>query len=311
MNPLDVGVVGLGYFGSHHVRHHNAHPAARLAAVVDADLARAEAVAREYGTDAFTDHRSMIGKVDAASIAAPTSLHASVAGDLIDAGIHVLVEKPLAAGSTAAADLVERAAKRGVVLQVGHIERYAPVFAALREQVANPVAIRCTRHATWTGRAIDADVVLDLMIHDIDLALTLAAAPVVAVAASGVSVATNLNDMAEARLQFANGVVATLSASRVADMPERRITVAEPGRQLTADLSAQTLTVSAGSDDGVRVESKSLDRADNLAAEIDAFVTSVTTGSPPVVDGKAGLEAIVVAEQILSEIDRTRRTRVT
>ncbi len=281
VSEVKVGVVGLGYFGSHHARHYAANAASRLVAVVDADPERAEAAALRFGVEAMADHRAMIGRVEAASVAVPTSLHHRVAGDLIDAGIHVFVEKPIAGNAREAGDLVERAGRQGVTLQVGHIERYAPAFRALMERIEAPRLIECVRHTTWTGRATDVDVVLDLMIHDIDLALTIAASPVISVAASGASVATGLNDVAEARLSFANGAVATLAASRVAAAAERSVSVTEAGRRLTADLSAQTLAIVAGIDGAARTETLQLAAADNLATEINAFLESVRTGKPP------------------------------
>jgi len=303
---IKVGVVGLGYFGSHHARHYAAHPSAELVAVVDNDPARACAAAERFHSEALNDHRGLIGKVAVASIAVPTSDHYAVARDLIDAGMHVFIEKPIAADVEAAADLVRRAGRRGAMLQVGHIERCAPAFRALRARVRAPKLIACVRKAPWTGRAIDVDVVLDLMIHDIDLALTLAGAPVASVAASGVSVATSLNDFAEARLTFGNGIVATLVASRVAEAGERTVTVGEPGRRLTADLTAQTLAVTSRGGEGPIDEVVTLDSADNLAAEIDGFLASVRTGKPPEVDGQAGLDALKVADMILATISHGR-----
>jgi len=304
---IKVGVVGLGYFGSHHAKHYAAHPSAELVAVVDSDPARVCAAAERFHCEALADHRGLIGEVAAASIAVPTSDHYAVARDLIDAGVHVFIEKPIAANAEPAADLVRRAERTGATVQVGHIERYAPAFRALRERVRAPKLISCVRKSPWNGRAIDVDVVLDLMIHDIDLALTLAGSPVISVAASGVPVATRLNDLAEARLTFANGIVATLVASRVAAAGERTMTVAESGRCLTADLTAQTLAVTGRGGEGPPVsEVVTLDPGDNLRAEIEAFLTSVRTGKPPEVDGQAGLDAVKVADMILAAISHGR-----
>ena len=300
-------MVGLGYFGSHHARHYVVHPSAELVAVVDNDPARARAAAERFRSEALNDHRGLIGKVAAASIAVPTSEHYAVARDLIEAGVHVFIEKPIASDAGAAADLVGRAARRGAMVQVGHIERYAPAFRALRARVRAPKLISCVRKAPWSGRATDVDVVLDLMIHDIDLALTLAGSRVASVAASGVSVVTRLNDLAEARLTFVNGIVATLAASRVAAVGERTVTVGEPGRRLTADLTAQTLAVTSRGGEGLPVsEVATFDPADNLAAEIDVFLASIRTGKPPEVDGRAGLDAMKVADMILAAISRGR-----
>jgi predicted dehydrogenase len=302
---IRVGVVGLGYFGTHHARHYAASRAAELVAVVDADEPRALAAGLRHGVDGLTDHRELIGRVDAVSIAAPTSLHHVIAAELIDAGIDVFVEKPVAATVVDAADLVARAAKADVVLQVGHIERFAPAFQSLAKQVRALRSIACVRHTPWRGRAADVDVVLDLMIHDIDLVLALARAPVIAIEAAGTPVVTGDNDVVGARLTFDNGVVASLSASRVAAEAERTLTVAETGRQLKADLSRQTLTVTPSSGEARTHE---FGASDNLAAEIAAFLHSVATGSRPMVDGRAGLDALKVAEMVRAAIaaERTR-----
>ena len=304
---IAVGVVGLGYFGSHHARHYAAHAGARLVAVVDADPDRACGAATKYGADAHADHRNLVGKVEAVSITVPTSLHYAIACDLIDAGIHLFIEKPIAVEVADAADLVARAARRGTIVQVGHIERFSPAFRALQAEVRAPRLIECVRRAPWKGRAADVDVVLDLMIHDIDLALALAGAPVTSVAASGVSVMTDLNDVAEARLTFANGVVATLATSRVAAASERTLAVTEPGRRLVADLGNPGLAVVRPGADAAEIERVSLAHADNLFAEIDAFLASVRTGTPPVVDGAAGLDALETAAMILDAISAAQQ----
>lgn len=303
--PIRVGVVGLGYFGAHHVRHYAANPRASLVAVADIDPLRAARVAGEHGALALPDHRAMIGRVDAVSVTAPTSLHHAIAGELVDAGIHVFVEKPITADAASAADLVARAERRDARLQVGHIERFAPAFRALRERARTPRLIEAVRRTPWSGRALDVDVVLDLMIHDIDLVLTLAASEVESVAASGISVATGHNDVVTARVTFANGVIATLATSRVAAAPERTIAVTEPRRRLMADLAKPELTiVSAAAGGGVSEERIALDRLDNLAAEVDAFLASVASGAPPQVDGRAGLDALKLAEAILAAAGR-------
>ena len=297
---LRTGVVGLGYFGSFHARQHAANPTVDLVAVVDADGARAASVAETYGAAAFTDPRALIGRVDAVSIAVPTSWHHDIAGMLIDAGIHVLIEKPIADSLEAARDLVARAARRDVVLQVGHIERFSPVFAALQTKLDSPRALDFTRIGPWKGRAVDVDVVLDLMIHDIDLALTLAGSPVVAVAATGAALRGPTNDFAHAVLGFANGMSAHLHASRIAARQERSIHVVDGARLIIADLAARTVAWSAGHSDA-RHEI-AVPASDNLALEIASFLAAVRQGRPPVVDGAAGLAALDVAERIMRAI---------
>lgn len=304
---IRVGVVGIGYFGSRHARHYAANAASRLIALADADHGRASSEAEKYGAEAHADHRALIGKVDAVSIVVPTTLHHAVACDFIEAGIHVLIEKPIASSPRAAADLVARAERAGTVLQVGHIERFAPAFGALKERVTRPSLIECVRRTMWSGRAADVDVVLDLMIHDIDLALNLAGSPVTSVTASGASVMTALNDIAEARLTFANGAVATLAASRVAARGERRLLVSEPGRHLSADLSGPSLVEFTRTAEGERTETIELPPSDNLGREISSFLDSVAHSKPAVVDGRAGLEALTIADRILAAIGASRK----
>ena len=301
LRPIRVGVVGLGYFGAHHVRHYAAHSGADLVAVVDVDPARASEIAAANGTEPLGDYRALIGRVDAVSVTVPTSEHHAVARELVEAGIHVFVEKPITVDVASAEDLVSRAERHGAHVQVGHIERFAPAFRALRERVTAPRLIECVRRTPWSGRALDVDVVLDLMIHDIDLVLTLAGSPVASVEATGVSVATRFNDVVEARVTFENGVVATLAVSRMATAAERTLAVTEDGRRLMADLGRTELTiVSAAADGEIAEERVALSRADNLAAEVDAFLTSVASGTPPPVDGRAGVDALKLAEAVLS-----------
>jgi predicted dehydrogenase len=300
--PINVGVVGLGSFGSHHARQYAANPSARLVAVADTDTGRACAAAQAYGVEVASDYRALIGKIDAVSITVPAADHHAVARDFLDAGVHVFIEKPLAVDAAEAGDLVARARKGGAILQVGHIERFSPVFRTLKEKVRAPRLMEFTRRTPWTGRSTDVDVVLDLMIHDIDLALTLAAFPAVAVEASGVPVSTPLTDVAEARVTFANGIVATLAASRVAAKGERVVRVTERGRALIADFAALSLTIIAEADGSLRSETVPLNRSDSLAAEIADFLDCIATGKPPLVGGEAGLDAVKVADMIRAAI---------
>ena len=297
---IGIGVVGLGYFGSHHARHYALNRRSALLAVVDADGKRADEAAARHGAEPLSDHHQLVGKVSAASITSSTSSHYAIARDLIDAGIHVFIEKPITTSPDEARDLIRRAAARNVLIQVGHIERFSPVFQALSNRVVKPVLIECVRHVQWNGRANDVDVVLDLMIHDIDLVLSLAGNRVSQIEASGVSMATPRNDVASARLTFENGVVASLSASRVAPTGVRTLTAVCDKHVYEADLSARVLRVVDGAEPAAAVEELTMEASDNLGAEIDGFLDSVQTGSPPLIDGTAGLAALEVADRILS-----------
>jgi predicted dehydrogenase len=300
---IRVGVVGLGSFGRHHARHYAQNPKAQLVAVSDQDAARGKE--NGQGAPLFADHRDLIGKVDAVSVAVPASHHAAVARDFIDAGVHVLIEKPIAIDIADAKDLIERAEAKGVVLQIGHVERFSPAVAALQSRLTVPRRIAARRKTRWSGRSTDVDVVLDLMIHDIDLVLTLADAPVASVAASGVCTKSDTTDEAEAWLTFANGAIATLSASRVAADGERRLTVTEPNTSYAADLSGPSLSMTSRRVPGAVPVPVMLQPRDNLGAEIDAFLTSVATGARPMVDGAAGLAALEIAQRIRAAIAET------
>ncbi len=298
---IRVGVVGLGVFGRHHARHYAGHQDAQLVAVADADRARADAVAADTGAEAFTDHLGLIGKVDAVSIAVPASDHHAVAADFLDAGVHVFMEKPLAVDSASAEDLVARAERAGVILQVGHIERFSPAVGELARRLADPRRIAAVRKSGWTGRSADVDVVLDLMIHDIDLVLTLAGSPVKSVAADGMTTVSGRIDEAEAWLTFESGLIATLSASRSARENQRMLTVTEPGAIYVADLAGPTLTVKPRGGQGT-ARAIPLTPHDNLGAQIAAFLDSVAHGTPPLVDGRAGAAAVAIAERIQAAI---------
>ncbi len=298
---IRVGVVGLGAFGRHHARHYAAQTGARLVAVSDPDRARTEPVAKDTGASVSADHRDLIGKVDAVSVTAPATFHHTIARDFIDAGVHVFIEKPIAVDSVSAEDLVRRADERGVILQVGHIERFSPAVDELSLRLTNPRRIAAIRQTPWHGRSTDVDVVLDLMIHDIDLVLTLAGAAVASVTAEGTAGVSGLTDEAEAWITFANGAIATLSTSRVASASMRRLTITEPGVQYVADLAGPTLSVARRASHAV-AEMIPLAPRDNLGAEISAFLHSVATGSPPRVDGRAGVAALAIAERIQTAI---------
>lgn len=288
---LRVGVVGHGYFGAFHARHYAANPNVDLVGIADPrpglDVG---------GQRLVRDHRQLIGLVDAVSIAAPTALHHGVASDFIAAGVHVLVEKPLADTSDRARDLADRADLAGVVLRVGHIERFSPAYVALRETVASPRLIECTRHTLWSGRATDVDVILDLMIHDIDLVLDLVRSEPVAVDAAGVAAMGRGLDAVTARVAFASGAVANISASRIAPTPTRTLVVHESNRVLAADLGART-AVSFEAASATRTPLATIAQ-DALGAEIAAFLAAVLGEPSRGVGGTDAARAVALAERI-------------
>lgn len=297
--PIKVGVVGLGVFGNHHARHYAANSGAELVAVVDRDASRATTAAATHGAAmVLTDHRDLIGKVQAVSVTSPAESHHAVAAELAAAGIHILVEKPLATTADDARTIVATAERSGSIVAVGHVERFSPVTRALRERVRKPRRIATVRHSVWNGRSTDVDVILDLMIHDIDLVLSLAQAPVASVAASGVVGRSGRMDEVEAWLTFADGLVATLSASRVADANSRKLSITEPDTTYAADLSAVSLAVASRSRWGASSEAVAMTPSDNLGAEIADFLGAIAEGRAPEIDGSQGIRAVEIANRI-------------
>lgn len=310
IGTLRAGVVGTGHLGSLHARKYQQITEVALTAVADADPDRAREAAGDADTRICANHRELAEHVDIASIAVPTGLHYEIARDLIKAGVHVLVEKPLTTTVDEARELVELARDRGVVLQVGHLERFNPAVEALVEQVEVPLFIESQRVAPFNIRGTDVNVVLDLMIHDIDLILQLVDAPLTEVRANGVPVLTEGTDIANARLAFANGCVANLTASRVSLKRERCMRIFQRDTYLSVDMADQKLQIRRRGDGelypGVpEIESKDLvlPRGDALQAEIHAFADAVRRGQRPVVSGEDGLRALEAATEIMRQLD--------
>jgi predicted dehydrogenase len=309
---LRAAVAGVGYFGRLHAQKLAANTALELVAVADRDAARAEAVAREVGCRAVRDVRELAGAVDLCSVTVPTEAHHEVAGLLIESGVHVLIEKPIAETLAQADDLLRRAAARGVMLGVGHQERFNPAFVALREGITRALFIEAERLAPFKPRGVDVDVVLDLMIHDLDLVLALAGADPVGVSACGFKVFGDAVDIASARLEFADGSVASLSASRVSQSPVRKLRVFQQDLYASADLQAGRLrSVSRARDEDARIleVERAFDGADALRVEIDAFVAAVREGRAPPVTGEDGRRTLKFALEV-SELVHRRLARL-
>ena len=292
MKPIHVAVIGVGSFGRHHVRHLAGHPLVHRVSVVDRDRKRAAQIAAEHGAQVAP---SAIG-ADAAIVAVPTEAHAAVALPLLEAGVPVLIEKPIAASDAEACALIEAAEASNTLLQVGHIERFSPVMQALRSRVGKASRIDARRHNPPRRTRIAADVVLDLMIHDIDLVLGFARAPLTAVDAFANDRAGH--DAAAARLTFADGLVADISASRQAAQVERTFTVKNGVATWRGDLANLSLTELR---DGTSVV-HAVEPHDNLGQEIDNFVQAVAGNNAPMVGGEAGASALAVANRIRSAV---------
>jgi predicted dehydrogenase len=302
---LRTAVIGVGYLGKFHAEKLAALPDVQLVAVVDTDAERRARVAEACGAQAIADYRELFGKVDAVCIAVPTPLHHQIAGDFLSLGTHVLVEKPVTETVAQAKELVEIAEAGGVVLQVGHLERFNPAVTALRERVSAPRFIEAYRVAPFKERGLEVDVILDLMIHDIDIAQALVGAPVEQVRANGTAVFSDKPDIANARLEFAGGCVANLTASRVSLKTERSLRLFQPDAYLSADLHARRLKVyrtrapgAGGRWPEIEVEEIESGETDPLRAEIEAFVASIRDGQPPAVSGREALGALATAIRI-------------
>jgi len=284
---LKVAVIGAGHMGRFHAEKFARLPGVQVA-VVDPDPARAP----------ISDFRKVLGEVEAAVIAVPTNLHHEVARAFLERGLHVLVEKPLAATLDEADDLVNLASKKNAVLQVGHVQRYSNAFKALAKRVEKALYIDAERLAGFKQRGAEVDVVLDLMIHDLDLALSLARSEVSGVSACGFRVLTNDIDIASARIEFVNGCVADLSASRVSQAVVRKFRVFEPGLYASADLQAGKLRYVRQEGGEIRETEETHAGGDALAAQAESFVLAITENRPVPVDGTEGRRVLKLALEI-------------
>src|SRR5882672_4448509 len=307
---LKVAIIGAGYMGRLHAEKFARLAGVELVGVADADRARAEEVAARLGCPALPDWRQAMSRAQAAVVAVPTERHLEVAGTCLDAGLHVLVEKPLAVNLEEADRLLAAGARKGVVLQVGHVERYNAAFGALAARMAKPLYIEAERLSGFKQRGADVDVVLDLMIHDLDLALSLAKAPVTQVSACGFRVLTGEIDIANARIEFADGCVASLSASRVSQAPVRKLRVFQTDVYVSANLQEQKLRTVRRGGDGIVESEESFKRADELREQAQAFLRAVRERSTPMVSGEHGRRALELALEV-GRLVRERMQRST
>lgn len=305
--PLRVAVVGVGHLGRHHARVLAGLPGVSLVGVVDSDHGRAAEIAAAVGSRVVADVASLIGQVDAVSIAVPTEAHASVALPLMAAGVHVLIEKPMTRSMAEADALLAAAESAGVVLAVGHIEHFNPAVQAARPLIREPRFIEVHRLGTFPERSLDIDVVFDLMIHDLGLVLEVVGSEVTGIEAVGVPVLTPRVDIANARLRFANGCIANLTASRISREQVRKIRFFQPNAYLSIDYKAQVaeawrLVPQAG---GMpRIDGGPLDvqRDEPLRRELEDFVQAVRDRRPPGVTGAQGRAALQLANDIVSRM---------
>jgi predicted dehydrogenase len=297
---LRAAVVGVGYLGQFHAEKLAALKDVELVGVVDADAARAKHIAAKHGCEAHGDARALLGAVDLVSIAVPTERHHEVALPFLEAGVHVLLEKPITKSLDEADALLAAARGKGALLGVGHLERFNPAFRALAQTFERPLYIECERLSGFKQRGIDVDVVADLMIHDLDLARALAKSEVGQVSACGFQVMTEAIDIANVRIEFANGCVANLSASRVSQQPVRKLRVFQSGEYASADLQAGKLRVVRRNPRGgdVAQDETVFEDRDALRAEIENFVAAARGGRAPLVTGEDGRAALALALEV-------------
>ena len=308
MRKVRLAVVGVGEFGKNHVRVVRQSDRAELVAVVDANAVRAAEVAAANGCVALDNLSELAGKVDAAIVAVPTSAHADVGCSLLEAGIDVLVEKPMAPDLAAADRLIQAAESHRRILQVGHLERFNPAVIALERIARLPLFFEIHRLSVFSPRSLDIDVVLDLMIHDIDILLSLVPREIEEIRAAGISILTSKVDIANVRLQFKGGCVANITASRVSTDRVRKLRLFQPNQYISVDYGRQDVAVFSVSENRqISFQQLTVDKAEPLALQFEAFLNSVETRQTPKLSGHVGRLNLEAALAILAKIEEHSR----
>jgi predicted dehydrogenase len=309
MSKIRAAVIGVGYLGRFHAQKYAQLDACELVAVVDGREEVRKAVATEVNSAPVADYRELLGKVDAVSVVTPTPAHFEIADAFLAAGAHVLVEKPITETPEQAKALIAQAARHGKVLQVGHLERFNAAVLAAEPYVGTPRFMECQRLAPYKERGTDVNVVLDLMIHDIDLVQSLARSEIVSIDAIGSPVFSGEIDIANARIRFANGCVCNATASRVSLKTERKLRIFEDAAYISLDLQQKILTLIRKREGTpqpgqlpVTIEESNLEQGDALKSEIESFLACIRDGKPPIVSGEDGLRALTTAIRITEQV---------
>ncbi|MBL8179225.1 MAG: Gfo/Idh/MocA family oxidoreductase [Bryobacterales bacterium] len=302
MNPIRLAVVGAGAFGQNHLRVIRENPRAKLAAILDTDPSRAALAAQPDNCPVFHSLHDLQGNVDAAIVSTPTTSHADVACALLAQGIDVLVEKPIASDLAAARRIIH--ASPGRIVQVGHLERFNAAILALRKMVTTPLFFEIHRMSQFTARSLDVDVVLDLMIHDIDLVLDMVQAQPGEIRAAGISILSKKVDIANVRLAFPSGCVANITASRVSTERVRKMRLFQPSQYVSIDYSRQDGAVfTVGAEQKISFQTLQVAKIEPLKAQLDAFLDSIETRQPPACGALQASQALEVATGILAKIE--------
>ncbi len=304
---LRAGVIGVGHLGQHHARLYASLPDSMLVGVVDQDSGRASLIAQKHGVQVFQDVPDLLRQVDVVSIAVPTSAHYSVAKVCLEARKHVLVEKPIAVRPAEAQELVALAERNGCTLQVGHSERFNPIMQMMRPHIERPLVFECQRLGTYSERGTDVDVVLDLMIHDLDLVLSCDPGPVKAVRATGVSILSTTNDVAHAHIQFKSGCVAHVTASRVSQKAMRFMRAFQSDGYVSIDFQSRQgvigrRSIAHGRKPMLVCDEYQAGDAEPLKLQLESFLWAIRTRSRPIVSGEDGADALELAHRVLSDI---------
>jgi predicted dehydrogenase len=310
MDKVRAAVIGVGYLGKFHTEKYSRMENVQLIGVVDINRVLAQKVAARFDTRAFTDYRDLFGQVDAVSIVVPTEDHFSVAAECLNHDLDVLIEKPMTATLEQADDLIEIAKSRKRVMQIGHLERFNPAVIALKDIVHNPMFIEAHRLSIFKDRSTDVSVVLDLMIHDIDIIMNLVKSKIKSIHAAGAPVICEHADIANVRLEFESGCVANVTASRISTKNQRKIRLFQKDAYVSVDFTTRDITIirrgeSCAGDliPGMEIRPLSFSEADALEDELVSFIQAVSTRQTPVVSGNAGRQALEVALGITDQIN--------
>jgi len=305
-----VGVIGVGYLGKFHAEKYARMDGVELVGVVDIDPERADKIAQRFDTRAFFTHEALFGKVDAVSVAVPTPIHFAVSKDCLEHNIDVLIEKPIASTLTQADCLIRIAKSKNRIIQVGHLERFNPAVVALKELIKGPVFIESHRLSIYKDRCVDVSVVHDLMIHDIDIIINFVKSPIERIRAVGARVITEHVDIANARLEFANGCVANITASRISTRNARKIRFYQKDAYIAVDFANHTITTirqNANSRNslipGMEIKKLDLAKGDALQEELTSFTEAVFKRKMPEVTGQMGRDALEIASNIIGQIE--------
>jgi len=305
--PIKIALVGGGHMGRIHLEKLSSFNEIEIAGVADVDTERVNVIAQQFKVPVLNDYRKLLGNTHGVVIATPTETHYQIAKDFLEAGTHVFIEKPITSGQKEAKELIDLSKTKQLILQIGFLERFNPAFLKSFSLIKKPLLLESRRASEFTGRSIDIDVVLDLMIHDIDLILSIVKENVYDIRAQGVSFIMDKLDVASARIEFVNGCIANLNANRISAKKERTLTIFEKNQNLFIDLlNRRVIFTVKKNGGGTDTEEYSIDPIDAVKYEIADFIESINKGTSPIVKGEDGLRALALADQIKQYIAESK-----